>query len=120
MALGRDERVELEAFKSDVTSEVKATTDAAIAHVEKIIAPFAPLAQDVQQLKLDTKEQTPIIKKLWRESRRAAKEREKRSTLDHQKQLDAAKWRKRYRTAAGALAFIAAAAEIYRAFKGHG
>lgn len=120
MPLGRDERAELDAFKGDVVHEVKVTTDAAIAHVEKIVAPFAPLAQDVAQLKADTARQTPIIERIARELRRSAKERKKRSILDGQKHEDAAKWKRRYATGAGLLATIAALAEIYRALKGHG
>ena len=118
MALGREDRAELEAHKSDVVAEVKDITNAAIAHVEKVVAPFQPLAQDVAQLKADTAQQTPIIERLDRRSKRADEERKRRAILDEQKRVDAAKWRKRWRAGVAVLGAIVALAELYRAIKG--
>ena len=118
MALGREDRAELEAHKSDVVAEVKDITNAAIAHVEKVVAPFQPLAQDVAQLKADTARQTPIIERLDRRSRRSMEEMRRRKAMDEQKRLDAVKWRKRWRAGAAVLGAIVALAELYRAIKG--
>ena len=116
--LGRDERAELDAHKSSVVGEVKEITQAAIAHVERVVAPFQPLAQDVAQLKTDTAKQTPIIERLDKRSRRADAERKRRTILDEQKRHDAAKWRKRWRAGLAVLGALVAAAELYRAIKG--
>jgi len=95
--LDRHDRAELEAFKGDVVHEVNEIKKAAVADCEAVIAPFRPLAQDVASLKTETAKQTPIIEQLEKESRRAARERKKRTILDEQRARDAAKWRKRYR-----------------------
>lgn len=118
MALGKDERVELDAFKSDVVGEVKEVTAAAIAHVERVIAPFAPLAQDVAQLKRDTAKQTPIIERLDKRSKRADAERKRRAILDEAKRHNDTVWRRRFRRGVAALGILVALAELYRAIKG--
>lgn len=105
-------------FKRDVTSEVRDMNEAAIAHVEKIVAPFAPLAQDVAQLKKDTERQTPIIERLDRRSKRADVERKKRSVLDGEKRRVEALWKKRWRAFGVVLGILAAIAEIYRGLRG--
>lgn len=132
MPLDKDERAELAAHKSNVVAEVKGITDAAIAHVEKVVAPFAPLAQKVDAtavkvdaLEKETKDQTPILKDLATEAKRAKKariaarnERISRSALDKEKrERDAAwvKWRKRV---AGAAAILVVLGEAYRLFFG--
>jgi len=63
MPLSREERAELEAFKSDVVAEVTSMTDGVKAHVEHVVAPFAPLAKKVEAIEAATQKQTPIIEK---------------------------------------------------------
>ena len=116
--LTKDDRTELEAFKSDVKDDVHEMNQAAIAHVERIVAPFAPLAQDVAQLKKDTATQTPIIERLDRRSRRADQERKRRSILDAQRRKEQATWKRRWRMLAFVLGLLAAAAELYRGLRG--
>ena len=120
MPLGRDERAELDAFKGDVVREVREIKDAAVRDCEAVIAPFRPLAADVAQLKADTAKQTPLIERIAKELKRSADERRRRHILDKQKSEDAARWVRRRRTALALLGAIAAVAEVYRAFAGHG
>lgn len=120
MPLDKHDRAELEAHKSDVVADVKVITEAAKAHVERVIAPFQPLAQDVAQLKADTAKQTPIIEQLDKRSRRSMAEMKRRKILDAQKREDAAKWRKVFRRGVALLGVVVALAELYRAIKGGG
>lgn len=141
--ISREERIELDAFRSDVKKEVDDMNKAAIAHVEKIVAPFTPLAQKVETtaakvdaLEAETAKQTPILKDLAGEAKKAKRariearrERIRRSALDkdkaereqtaleEKKKRDASwdKWRKRV---AGIVATIVALGEAYRLFFG--
>ena len=109
------EKSDLEAFRSDVKHEVKEMTDAAIRHVEKIVAPFGPLAVKVDEIEKHTLAQTPMLVELKNEAAlakkargAAKKERIKRVALDENWR----KWRKRI---AWALATLVAAGEAYHA-----
>jgi hypothetical protein len=116
VALGKEERAELDAHKSDVIHEVDKITTATIRHVEKVIAPFGPLPAKVEEIEKHTVAQTPMLQELKEEAARAKKaridakrERIKRSALDENWR----KWRKRL---AYALATLVSAGEIYHAF----
>ncbi len=135
--MSKDERDELDAFKSDTIKDVTDITEAAKRHVEKVVAPFAPLAQKVSKIEAETAAQTPILEDLKTEAGlakkariAARKERIKRRTLDadrrkreeaeakEKKAKDAAwyKWRKRV---AGIVATFVALAELYNLLRGH-
>lgn len=116
MVLGKEERAELEAHKSDVIHEVEKMNTATIRHVENVIAPFGPLPAKVEAIEKHTVAQTPMLEELKAEAilakkaRMAAKkERIKRVALDENWR----KWRKRF---AWALATLVTIGEIWHAF----
>lgn len=114
--LGKDERVELEAFKNDVKHEVRSMNEATVRHVEKLIAPFSPLPQKVEEIEKHTVSQTEMLVELKAEAGKSRKariaarrERLKRAGADENWH----RWRKRI---AGGLALLVLAGEVWHAF----
>lgn len=138
--LSKDERAELDAFRSDVEVKVNEIVDAGIKHVEGVVAPFAPLAvkvevtaQKVEVIEQHVLEQKPILTGLKTEAGlakkarvAAKKERVKRSTLDaakreeeadelQKKRKREAEWRKLRRRVLAGLALLAGVGEVWHA-----
>lgn len=114
----KEHHVEHVRERGEIEAKVAEMNAAAIKHVEAIVAPFAPLALDVAQLKTDTAKQTPIIQRLDRRSRRSEVERKRRAILDEGARADKALWKKRWRSLGVALGILAALAEIYHGLHG--
>jgi hypothetical protein len=132
--LSKEERLELEAFKSDLKTELSDMNDAAVRHVERIVAPFAALRESAESmngrvtqlekhaemqsqrmatLETHTTAQTTILKGLEKESVKNKKDRiARREERVERKALDE-QWRKNRRWITFALGLFVAAAEIY-------
>jgi hypothetical protein len=116
------DRADLDRLKSEVKSEVKEMNDAAIRHVERIIAPFTDVPQRLGTIEEHAEAQVGILNELKEESKKAKaarvasrKERLKRAALDEVREQQEAKWRTYRNWILRVLAVLTAAAELYRA-----
>jgi hypothetical protein len=139
--LSKEERLELDAFKSDMKSELADMSEAAVRHVERIVAPFATLPKRVDQIEQHTKDQaqrldaiekntaqqgsrmetvethtvnqTIILERLEEDAKKNKKDRiARRAERISRKALDE-NWRRNRRWIVFAISLVVAAGEMY-------
>jgi hypothetical protein len=122
--LTKEERTELEAFKSDIVHEVHTMNEAVKVHVEKVIAPFTQVPKRIEEIETHNKKvQTPLLEELTREAKKSkaariasTKERVKRSGADAEKLAQDKRWQRLRKQITWAVATILVAGEAYRVF----